>query len=94
MAAALDSGKVTPNTTYDDKGYVKIDGYPIRNSDYKAHGIQTMAQVLEKSLNTGAIFTVRQIGNSFVKLVEETKPDDGDSGTQPEGIEIILKLSE
>lgn len=61
MAAALDAGAVTPETTYEDKGEVKIDVYTIRNSDLKAHGVQTMLGVLEKSLNTGAIFAMRQL---------------------------------
>ncbi|MFC1687434.1 peptidoglycan D,D-transpeptidase FtsI family protein [Patescibacteria group bacterium] len=62
MAAALNEGKVTPNSTYEDTGSVEIGKYTIRNSDGKAHGINTMTQVLEKSLNTGAIFAARQIG--------------------------------
>lgn len=62
MAAALDQGKVTPTTTYDDTGSVEIGKYTIKNSDLKANGIQTMTQVLEKSLNTGAIFAARSIG--------------------------------
>lgn len=62
MAIALDQGKVTPNTTYEDTGLVKIDIYDIQNSDKKAHGIQTMVNVLEKSLNTGVIFASDQVG--------------------------------
>lgn len=62
MAAALEEGKVTPNTTYTDTGSVTIGSYTIRNSDGKAHGVQTMTQVLEQSLNTGAIFAMRQVG--------------------------------
>lgn len=62
MAAALDAGKVAPDTTYNDTGEVKIGGYTIQNSDKKAHGVKTMINVLEKSLNTGAIFAARQIG--------------------------------
>lgn len=71
MAAALDMGKVTPTTTYNDEGSVKIGKYTIKNSDGLAHGINTMTQVLEQSLNTGAIFAARQIGpenfESYVK---------------------------
>lgn len=63
MASALNEGKVTPETTYQDTGSVSVGGHTIRNSDYKAHGTQTMTQVLEQSLNTGAIFAKEQIGN-------------------------------
>ncbi len=62
MAAALDMGKVTPTSTYVDTGAVKIGSFTIRNSDLLAHGTQTMTQVLEKSLNTGAMFAAQQIG--------------------------------
>lgn len=60
MAAALDAGKVTPQTTYDDTGSVVINKYTIQNSDKKSNGVQTMTNVLEKSLNTGIIFAMRQ----------------------------------
>lgn len=62
MAAALDLGVVTPETTYEDTGVEQISGYTIQNSDFKAYGQQSMIEVLEKSLNTGAIFTARQVG--------------------------------
>lgn len=62
MAAALDTGAVTPTTTYEDTGEEKIDEFTIRNSDLKAYGVQTMTQVLEESLNTGMIFVMREMG--------------------------------
>lgn len=62
MSMALDQGKVNPDTTYTDEGSVQIAGYTIRNSDGKAHGVQTMVQVLDESFNTGAIFAARQVG--------------------------------
>jgi cell division protein FtsI/penicillin-binding protein 2 len=62
MAIGIDTGKVSPSTTYTDTGLEKIDGWSIRNSDYKANGVQTMVEVLEKSLNTGTIFVERQVG--------------------------------
>ena len=72
MAAGLDLGKITPETTYFDDGFVKIDEYTIRNHDKLAHGKMTMTQVLEKSLNTGAIFMAREIGkNDFRNYVEK-----------------------
>lgn len=63
MAMAINEGKVGPDTTYTDTGQVVIDDYTIKNSDKKANGLQTMTQVLEKSLNTGVIFAKEQIGN-------------------------------
>lgn len=62
MAAALNEGKVRPESTYTDTGQVKIGSFTIKNSDNKAHGVQTMYQVLEESLNTGAIHAMEQIG--------------------------------
>jgi len=72
MAAALNSGKVDPFTGYQDNGELHISGHVIKNSDLKAHGWQTMTQVLEKSLNTGSVFAARQVGiEMFKKYVEE-----------------------
>lgn len=67
MSIAVDQGKVSPSTTYEDKGEMMINGWPkpIRNSDFSthgAHGVVDMNAVLENSLNTGAIFAMRQVG--------------------------------
>lgn len=61
-AIALDLEKIKPDTVYEDTGEVKIGPHTIRNSDLKAHGKQTMTNVLEESLNTGAIYMARQVG--------------------------------
>lgn len=72
VAGALDKGVITPQTTYEDKGRVEISGYVLRNSHDVAEGIQTMTQVLEKSLNTGAIFVQQKLGkDDFKKYVEK-----------------------
>ena len=63
MAASINEGKITADSTFNDPGSVVVDGYTIKNSDNKAHGIQTMTQVLDESLNTGAMFAKDQIGN-------------------------------
>lgn len=71
MATALNEGKITPETTYVDKGYVVIGGYKVKNYDERVHGQNTMTQVLEKSINTGAIFAQEQISNEvFEKYLE------------------------
>ena len=63
LAVGVDTGVISPNTTYVDTGVVNEAGFSIQNSDYKANGEQTMTQVLEKSLNTGVIFVEKLIGN-------------------------------
>lgn len=68
MAAAIDQGKVSPQTTYQDKGQTMINGWPkpIKNSDFETaggHGTVDMIGVLEKSLNLGAIFSMETIGS-------------------------------
>lgn len=71
MAAALNEGKVTPETTFIDAGSVQIDDKTIKNSDPTPLGEQNMVQVLRESLNTGAYFVQQQIGNeTFKKYVE------------------------
>ncbi len=72
MAAALDEGKITPDTTYTDTGKVAVDNYVIKNAEPGARGVQTMTQVLDWSLNTGAIYTENQLGNpDFLKYVQK-----------------------
>lgn len=63
MSGAIDKKKVTPETTYYDTGEVDIAGYKIKNFNEKSFGVQTMSQVLEKSLNTGAMFIENQLGD-------------------------------
>lgn len=62
MSAGIDSGKITPETKYEDSGSVTFNGRTIRNWDLKAHGIQTMTGVIEQSINTGAVFAQREMG--------------------------------
>lgn len=71
MAAGIDAGKVGPGTTYVDKGEEEIDDFTIRNSDKKAHGVKTMTEVLQDSLNLGTIFVQRQLGKELFKQYVE-----------------------
>lgn len=71
LAAAVDAGRINPDTTYVDTGLISEAGYGIKNSDEKSYGKQTMTQVLEKSLNTGAIFAQKTLGNrNFSDYIE------------------------
>lgn len=65
MATAIDLGLVNPNTTYLDTGRAEVEGIggePIYNWDFSQHGITTMTEVLQFSLNTGAVWLARLIG--------------------------------
>jgi len=62
LAAALDTGAITPETTYYDKGYREFDTERINNFDKKGRGTVTMQDVLSQSLNTGAVFAMERLG--------------------------------
>jgi len=67
MASALEEGKVTPQTTYLDPGIMKFDGWPIYNYEQRIYRGETtseitMTEVLEKSVNTGAVWAWQQLG--------------------------------
>ncbi len=63
MAAGIDSGAITPETTFFDPGYFTADGKTIKNWDLKAHGQLTMTNVIEQSINTGTVFAEKQTGH-------------------------------
>lgn len=63
MAAGIDSGAITPSTTYYDSGSITLNDKTIRNWDLKAHGTLTMMGVIEGSVNTGAVFAQQRTGD-------------------------------
>ncbi len=62
MAGALNEGKITSQMTFFDKGFVKIEGKIIRNWQNKIWGESSMSKILEKSINTGAVFVEQKLG--------------------------------
>jgi cell division protein FtsI/penicillin-binding protein 2 len=62
MAAGIDSGAITSDTTYDDTGSIKVDGSTIHNYDGVARGIIPMQVILDKSLNLGVSFIATKMG--------------------------------
>lgn len=88
MAAGLDTAKITPETTYVDTGAVQIGGYTIKNAAERNYGLSSMTKVLEKSINTGAVFVERQTGEeNFKKYVEAFGFD------RPTGIDLAGESS-
>ncbi len=83
-AAAIDKGVVTPNTSYVDNGIIYVSGEPIRNWDDSTYGPQTMTGVLQHSINTGAVFMVKLLG-------EDTFHDylDAFGFGRPTGVDLL-----
>ena len=63
MAAGIDSGKISPETTYIDKGTVTLNNRTIHNWWDKIYGKATMTEVLENSINTGSVFAEQKTGH-------------------------------
>ena len=63
MAAAIDTGAVTPSTTYVDRGCIEKSGKTICNYDKKARNRVSMQEVLSQSLNLGVSYAVDQMGH-------------------------------
>ncbi|GAB4400240.1 MAG: penicillin-binding protein 2 [Anaerolineales bacterium] len=71
MAAALDSGTVTPNTTYLDTGSILIGGVTIQNWDRNPWGVQNMVGCLQHSLNVCMVNLSTQMGaGTFYNYME------------------------
>jgi cell division protein FtsI/penicillin-binding protein 2 len=51
MAAALDTGQITPQQMYNDTGVLMVDGQPIRNAENKNYGMVPVQYALAKSIN-------------------------------------------
>lgn len=62
MSAAMDLDYVQPDSKYVDPGSVTINEFTIRNANNEVFGEQTMANVLESSINTGMIHVARLMG--------------------------------
>ncbi|HET9849040.1 MAG TPA: penicillin-binding protein 2 [Candidatus Dormibacteraeota bacterium] len=55
LSGSLETHAITPDYRFNETGTAVVGGYAIHNWDGRAHGMVTMTQVLENSLNVGAI---------------------------------------
>ena len=62
MAAALDAGVVTPQSTYYDAGALEVGGHNTYNWDRSSPGTTDMTTLLARSLNVGAATLSTQMG--------------------------------
>lgn len=70
VAAGLNEGVITPNTTYADPGFYKIGDATVRNVEEDGGAAtRSVPDILRYSLNTGATWTLMQLGGG--KLNEQ-----------------------
>jgi cell division protein FtsI/penicillin-binding protein 2 len=87
MAVALETGEVTPSSTYNDTGVIEVGGIEIYNWDRASHGVTDMTNLLAKSLNVGAATLSLRMGpTSFYRGLEEFGIG------QPTGIDLAGEL--
>ncbi len=88
LSGALDSHAITPDYRFNETGTAVVGGYAIHNWDGRAHGMVTMTQVLENSLNVGAIKAQQLEGaDHFVKYLQ------GFGIGSPTGIDVAAETS-
>ena len=72
MAAAIEEEEITPETKYVDEGFIKIGPDTIHNYSNRVYGESTMTEVLEKSINTGAVFAAQKMSpDTFLDYIEK-----------------------
>lgn len=66
MAAALNEGKVKPETKYKEEGQIELGGYTIKTWNEKYHGEITLSQILDYSSNVGMVFVAKEMGEETI----------------------------
>lgn len=62
VAAGLDAGIITSDSTYNDTGFIILNNRRIENYDGRARGVTTMQEALGNSLNMGMIHIMQKLG--------------------------------
>jgi cell division protein FtsI/penicillin-binding protein 2 len=88
VAAALEQGLVTPQSTYFDQGRIDVGGVTIFNWDREAHGNVDVTQILVQSLNVGAATLSTSMGpNNFYHMLHEF------GVSEPTGVDLDGEIS-
>ena len=92
MAAALDSGTVTPDTVYNDTAAIEVGGQVFYNWDRGGHGPTDMTSLLAKSLNVGAATIATRMGQAtfyqYMRAFGLGKPTGVDLQNEASGLLI------
>jgi cell division protein FtsI/penicillin-binding protein 2 len=71
FAAGIDSGTITPQTTYVDTACLEVGGQTLCNWDRAGHGLVTMTDMMALSLNVGAATVSTRMGQqSFYRYLQ------------------------
>lgn len=62
VAAALEARAIRPDERYFDTGVIEVAGVEIPNWDRTAHGSVTITEMLQHSLNVGAVHVAEKLG--------------------------------
>lgn len=73
FAAAVDTGKIKPDSTYYNAGYMTIDGWRIENAYEGQLGTITMQTGLAYSLNTSSMTALMRLDNSDTEISQRAK---------------------
>ena len=74
FAAAIDQGKMTPETTYNNAGYLYVDGITKIENAYKGQiGTVTMQTGLNYSLNTSSMTALMLLGGDASRITQRGK---------------------
>lgn len=66
VAAAIDLGVVTAESSYNDLSYVEVEGLKITNAARLPAGTRTMYDILRYSLNSGAVYLLELMGGGEI----------------------------
>jgi cell division protein FtsI (penicillin-binding protein 3) len=62
LAAGLEEHVITPDTTYDDTGCIEVEQVRLCNWGRQARGQTTIAEMMQHSLNVGAVHIALELG--------------------------------
>ena len=66
MATGLNEGVITKDSTFQNKGSIKVGDATIKNVEQDVNGTRSMTDVLKFSLNTGVVHILSQLGGGSI----------------------------
>ncbi len=66
VAAGIDTGRISPGTTFHDSGSMTIGKYTVYNYENKSYGDMTVTEIIEKSDNIGMAQIAQTMGPDII----------------------------